>query len=192
MNWTNRQHAFPSPIGPAYTFASIATNNGVDVVVSGTLVAISSNGLSYVTASNTPVLSSVITFSNKFVGVGPGGAVYVSGDGLTWAQRNSGTASALHGVVAGNGLLVAVGDDGAIQTSTTSTIWTSRASGTSLPIYGVAYSNGVFVAVGQLGTVLTSVDGINWAGQDSGQLEDLPSVTYGPRVLWPQGWQERL
>ncbi len=179
LTWTNRQHAFPSPAGPTYAFTSMATNNGVDVLVSGNLVAISSNGLSYVVVSNTPPLASVITFSNKFLGVGPGGAIYVSGDGVSWTQRNSGTVNNLHGVTVGNGLLVAVGDGGAIQTSITSTIWTSRTSGTSLPLYSVAYSNGLFVAVGQLGTVLTSVDGINWTGQDSGEISTLLSVTYG-------------
>jgi hypothetical protein len=179
LNWTNRQHAPTPPTGPTYTFTSIATNNGAYVLVSPNLMGWSSNGLSYAIASNTPALSSVITFSNKFVGVGSGGAIYISSDGLSWTQRNSGTASNLHGITGGGGLLVAVGDAGSIQTSPTGTIWTSRTSGTSLPLYGVIYASGLFVAVGQLGTVLTSPDGISWTGQDSGQLANLWSVTYG-------------
>ena len=179
LTWTNRQHAPTPPTGPAYTFTSVASNNVAYVLVSATLAGWSSNGLTYVVASNTPPLASVITFSNKFAGVGPGGTIYVSGDGLSWTQRNSGTASNLHGITAGNGLLVAVGDNGAIQSSTTGNIWTSRLSGSSLSLFGVTYSNGLFVVVGQLGTVLTSPDGINWTGQDSGQLNNLLSVTYG-------------
>lgn len=179
LTWTNRQHASISPTGPAYTFTSIATNNGALILASANLLGWSSNGLSYVVASNTPALVSVITFSNKFIGVGSGGTAFVSSDGLSWTQKNSGTANNLRCVTAGNGLLVAVGDGGSIQTSPTGNIWTSRLSGTSLPLYGVAYANGLFVAVGQLGTVLTSPDGVNWTGQDSGQLSNLLSVTYG-------------
>ncbi len=179
LTWTNRQHAPAPPTGPAYTFTCIASNNGVYSVASGNSFAISSNGLSYVIASNTPALSSVVAFNHEFVSVGPGGAVYVSTDGLTWTQHTSATANNLHGVTLGNGLLVAVGDGGAIQTSTTGLVWTSRASGTSLPLYSLTYSNGIYVAVGQQGTVLTSPDGINWTGQYSGVLSNLLSVTYG-------------
>jgi hypothetical protein len=179
LTWINRQHAPAPPAGPTYNFTSIATNSGVYVVASGNLVAISSNGLSYAIASNTPALSAIITLSNNFVGVGPGGAIYVSGNGLSWTQRNSGTESNLHGIAAGKGLLVAVGDAGAIQTSPSGLIWTSRESGTSLALYSVICSNGIFLAVGQEGTVLTSPDGINWTGQYSGVLSDLLSVAYG-------------
>jgi hypothetical protein len=179
VTWTNRQKAPVPPSGPAYTFTCIASNSGIDVAVSPNLVGISSNGLFYVVASNTPALSSVLSYSNGFVGVGAGGTIYVSTNGLSWTQRNSGTVNNLHGVTAGNGLLVAVGDGGAIQTSPSGLIWTSRSSGTSLPLYSVACSNGVFVAVGSQGTVLTSPDGINWNGQYSGVLSNLLSVAYG-------------
>jgi hypothetical protein len=179
LTWTNRQHAPAPPTGQTSTFTSIAFSNGVYVVATSSTFVRSTNGLVYVTVSNSPALSSVITFSNGFAGVGSGGKIYISDDGLSWTQHNSATTSNLHGISSGNGLLVAVGDNGAVQTSTSGTIWTSRSSGTSLALYGVTYSNGLFVAVGQLGTVLTSPDGINWTGQDSGQLTDLFSVTYG-------------
>ena len=179
LTWTNRQHAPPSPTGPTGNFRSIAFSNGVYAVAVSNSIVRSTNGLVYLTVSNSPALSSVITYSNGFVGVGSSGNIYVSSDGLSWTQRNSGTANNLHGITAGGGLLVAVGDNGAIQTSSTGTIWTSRTSGTSLPLYGVAYSNGLFVTVGQLGTVLASPDGIAWTGQDSGQLTNLLSVACG-------------
>jgi len=179
LTWVNRQHAPVTPDGSAYTFSCIASNNGVYVVASGSSFAVSSNGLAYTIASNTPAVASVLAFGNEFVGVGPGGAIYISTNGLAWAQRNSGTTSSLHGIAAGNGLLVTVGDGGAIQTSPTGQIWTSRTSGTSLTLYSVACSNGIFVAVGQEGTVLTSSDGLNWSGQYSGTLSNLLSVAYG-------------
>jgi len=179
LTWTNRQQPLLPPTGPTTTFTSIAFSNGVYVVGSSNSIARSSNGLVYATVSNSPALTSVITYGNGFIGVGLAGNIYVSADGLSWTQRNSGTAANLHGISAGGGLLVAVGDTGTIQTSPAGTIWTSRTSGTSLPLYDVTYSNGLFVAVGQLGTVLTSTDGINWSGQYSGQINNLVSVTYG-------------
>lgn len=179
LTWTNCQHAPTPPAGQTNTFSSIAFSNGVYIVATSSTSVRSTNGLVYSTVSNSPALTAVITYSNNFVGVGSNGTVYVSGDGLSWTQRNSGTLNNLRGIASGGGLLVAVGDTGTIQTSVTGTIWTSRFSGTSLNLFGVAYSNGLFVAVGSLGTVLTSPDGVSWTGQDSGQLTNLLSVTYG-------------
>lgn len=179
FTWTNQQQPPTPPAGPTDTLTSIAFSNGIYVTTGYSSFVRSTNGLLYVTASNSPALASVITYSNGFVGVGSGGKIYNSGDGLSWTQRNSGTLNNLRSITAGNGLLVAVGDTGTIQTSPAGNIWTTRSSGTSLNLYGVAYSNGLFIAVGYLGTVLTSPDGISWTGQDSGQLTNLLSVAYG-------------
>jgi len=179
LTWTNRQQAPQPPTGQTNIFTSIAFSNGVYVVATSSTFVRSTNGLVYSTVSNSPALTAVTTYSNNFVGVGSNGTVYISGDGLSWTQRNSGTLNNLRGIASGGGLLVAVGDTGAIQTSPIGTIWTSRSSGTTLNLYGVAYSNGLFVAVGYLGTVLTSADGVSWTGQDSGQLTNLLSVTFG-------------
>ena len=192
LTWTNRQKAPVPPNGPAYTFTCIVSNSGVDVAVSANLVGISSNGLFYVVASNTPALSSVLSYGNGFVGVGAGGTIYVSTNGLNWTQRNSGTVNNLHGITAGNGLLVAVGDGGAIQTSPSGLVWTSRSSGTSLPLYSVACSNGIFVVVGSQGTVLTSPDGINWTGQYSGRSQTCCQWPTVRRVFWLLGREGRL
>ncbi len=148
LTWTNREHLPAPPAGPADSLASIAFSNGIYVSTGSGSIVRSTNGLVYVTVSNSPALSCVVTFTSGFIGVGSGGKIYQSGDGLTWTQRTSGTLSDLHGMAVGGSLLVAVGDNGAIQTSPTGTIWTSRTSGTSLPLYGVAYSGTMFVAVG--------------------------------------------
>ncbi|MGD1089962.1 MAG: hypothetical protein ABR955_14745, partial [Verrucomicrobiota bacterium] len=179
FTWTNQQQSPAPPTGPTNNLTSICFSNGVYVVAEADGVVISTNDLAYATVSNSPALSAIIAGSNGFTGVGGGGTIYVSSDGISWTQRNSGTASNLYGITSGGGLLVAVGDDGAIQTSPTGTIWTSRDSGSSLPLYAATYSNGLFVVVGQEGTVLTSPDGINWTVQYSGVLTNLLSVTYG-------------
>ncbi len=140
---------------------------------------VSTNDAAYIIASNTPSLSSVVTFGTNFVAVGSSGQIYTSTNGFSWTQRNSGTANNLHGVAAGNDLLVAVGDNGTVQTSPTGIIWTSRTSGTSLALNSVVYSNGLYVAVGQQGTVVISSDGVSWEAQDSTVLNNLLSITYG-------------
>lgn len=179
LTWTNQQHLPPPPTGPAGSFTSITFSNGVYVVAANSSIVRSTNGLFYTIASNTPALSSVANIGSNFIGVGSGGQIFLSGDGLSWTQHTSATLNNLHGLTTGSGLIVVVGDNGTIQTSPTGTVWTSRTSGTSLNLYGVAYSNGLFLAVGYQGTVLTSPDGISWTGQDSGQLSNLLSVTYG-------------
>jgi hypothetical protein len=179
LNWTNVQHSPTAPAGANGNFSGIAFTNGIYIVATSNNVVRSTNDLVYATVSNSPAITSVITYGNGFIGGGSGGTIYVSSDGLSWTQRNSGTLNNLHGISSSGSLIVAVGDSGAIQTSTAGTVWTSRTSGTSLALYGVAYSNGLFVAVGQLGTVLTSPDGISWTGQYSGQLTNLLSVVYG-------------
>ena len=179
VDWTNVEQPPSPPTGPAGSFTSIAFTNGIYVVAASNSVVRSTDGLVYAAVSNSPALSSVITYAGGFIGAGPGGNIYVSDDGLTWTQRNSGTANSLHGIASNGSQLVAVGDDGMIQTSPTGTVWTGRTSGTSLPLYGIIFANGLFVAVGKEGTVLTSPDGISWTGQYSGQLEDLRSLAYG-------------
>ena len=179
LSWAMQQFNPPAAVGPTGTFNSIAYSNGLYVVASSSSFAVATNESAFVTETNSPSLASIITYGNTFVSVGSSGQIYQSTDGVTWTQRNSGTANNLNCVVGGNGLLVAVGNNGAVQTSPTGTIWTSRASGTSLPLFGITYSNSLYVAVGQQGTVVTSPDGINWAVQDSGQLKNLLSVTYG-------------
>jgi hypothetical protein len=183
-SWTNETSlpappTAPPPVGPTSTFSSIAYSNGTYVVASSSSFAVSTNDTVYTTASNSPSLTTVITFGTNFVAVGASGQIYTSTNGFSWAQRNSGTTSNLRSVTVGNNLLVAVGDNGAVQTSSSSLVWSSRSSGSSLTLEGVTYSNGLYVAVGQQGTVITSSDGINWTAQYSGTLNNLLSVTYG-------------
>lgn len=180
VNWAVQTNTPAPPAGPNYTLYSIAANsNGVAVAGSSGLMVRSTNDAVYYAVSNSPMLPAVVSFGSGFMGVGAAGGIYQSGDGLSWTQRNSGTANGLHGITSNGSLLVTVGDNGAIQTSTSGLIWTSRSSGTSLPLFGAAYGGGQFVAIGQLGTVLTSPDGISWTGQFSGTLTNLLSVTYG-------------
>lgn len=173
--WTNRI------VGMQINLSGVAYGAGKNVAVGASAILISSNGLSYQPV-NTPFTGQIFTAinygSNGFTVVGAGGTILQSVDGLAWAQRNSGTTFALHGITQGGAVMVAVGDQGRIQTSPTGQVWTGRFSGIDLPLYGISYGNGVFVAVGDQGSVLTSSDGVSWTSQDSGGLTNLRAVTY--------------
>ncbi len=179
LNWVSQPQPATPPFGPGNNFSNITCYGDTYVVAGANYVVQSTNGLVYAIESNTPALTFVTTYGSTFIGVGSGGTIYQSGDGLSWTQRNSGTLNDLHCVTIGNGLAVAVGDAGTIQTSPSGAAWTSRTSGTSLPLFGVTYSNGLYVAVGQEGTVVSSPDAINWTVQYSGTLSNLLAVTYG-------------
>lgn len=120
-----------------------------------------------------------IKFGNGiFVGVGRGGWVYTSTDGLTWTTRSAnieGVGASVYGAVEfGNGVFVAAGgqrDPGAgvrISTSTDGINWTTRTSGTSTSeAIAITFNGSVFAIATyespQNPRVQTSSnDGVNW------------------------------
>jgi hypothetical protein len=161
VNWTTHQFNPHYPISPTGNLYSIAAGNETYVIATTNSIVASTNDILYQSESNALAVSSVVTFSNTFVAVGPNGAIYQSTNGFSWVAQSSGTSDNLWAVTAGP-LLVAVGDGGTILTSPTGSSWTSQTSGTVVSLYGVTYSNGLYVAVGQKGIMDTSADGINW------------------------------
>ncbi len=100
----------------------------------------------------------------KFVAVGPGGSVAISGDGTNWLAANANTSKQLNAVAYGNGIYVAVGDAATAISSPDAITWTARSLGSS-PLQnfvGVAFGNGTFVVVNIVNEVFTSADGIAW------------------------------
>ena len=121
--------------------------------------------------------------------------ILTSTDGVTWAQRQSGTTINLRSVAYGNGQFVAVGggEGGSILTSANGVNWIQResrqAEGT-LHVYfdfavSIAYGNGRFVAVGNdccgdgPSSFVTSVDGMDWIVRPSGTWNHLQGIAYG-------------
>jgi hypothetical protein len=81
----------------------------------------------------------------QFVGVGPGGTIVTSSNGIAWTPRASGTDRALWGVTYGAGSFVAVGD-GVILTSPNAVSWTVSAL-VGARLRDIASSGATFVAV---------------------------------------------
>ena len=113
-----------------------------------------------------------------FAGVGPGGFIGITGDGVNWGTANAGTTNNLNAIVGGNNKdVVVVGDMGTIVfSSDEGGSFTKSASGTTQNLSGVGYDGTQYVAVGAAGTILTSPDGKTWMPRTSNTTADLTSV----------------
>ncbi|NBV21070.1 MAG: hypothetical protein EBS05_03995 [Proteobacteria bacterium] len=148
--------------GGAVTTFRIAANNSAGGFGGGATVA-----QSLVWRQPTPTGASLrgVTYGGgKFVAVGPGGSVAISGDGTNWLAANANTTKQLNAVAYGNGVYVAVGDGATAISSPDAITWTARSLGGSpnQNFIGVAYGNGTFVAVNLVNEVFVSTDGIAW------------------------------
>jgi hypothetical protein len=74
------------------------------------------------------------------VAVGSGGTIYRSTNGLSWAQKVSGTTDQFNSVAwsPALGLFIAVGQGGTVRTSPTGETWSSPVSGTISFLLSVA------------------------------------------------------
>ncbi len=155
---------------------------GVAVGDSG-LVAVSDNGgiLHSLNAEEWTLVQNtgatgVTYWKEKFVAVGGGGKIWISENGLEWAERESGSDRLLTAVAASPAAVVAVGLNGTIRRSLDGEMWwpVGKGPGDSPPIapdlyasritrLGVAFAGGVWVSVGYHGTIYVSEDdGENW------------------------------
>jgi peptidoglycan/xylan/chitin deacetylase (PgdA/CDA1 family) len=141
-------------------------------------------GKSWSTAnySGSDIFNAVAYGNSRFVGVGIGGVIQTSTDGINWSAQSPGNDNDLHdlhGIVFGNNKFVAVGNAGMILTSPDGISWTTQSSGTTTQINAVTYDSGKFVAVGDNGIILTSPDGIGWTTRSSGTNAVLSRITFG-------------
>lgn len=111
------------------------------------------------------VMRGVTHGDGKFVAIGPGGTVAVSGNGSDWVPAFTPTSVRLNAVAHGKGTFVAVGDAASVFTSPDGTTWTPRSLNADLVkqnMAGVAFGAGTFVAVNIINEVYTSPDGALW------------------------------
>ena len=148
--------------GGAITTTRIAANNSAGGFGGAGTVAQSLNWrVPTPTGAN---MKGVTHGAGKFLAVGSGGSVVISGDGTNWLAVNSSTTKQLNAVAHGNGVYVAVGDGATVISSPDGLTWTARslASSPLQNFVGVAFGNGTFVAVNLVNEVFTSTDGIAW------------------------------
>lgn len=109
------------------------------------------------------VLNDIGWYNNQFIGVGNGGTIGTSLDGLNWTLRPIFKKNNLKGLTWTGNQYVTVGDFGTIYTSPDAINWTNRSMDADYNAHlnSVASSGSVLVAVGQR-SMLSSPDGITW------------------------------
>ena len=109
-----------------------------------------------------------------------------STDGITWASRNSASATnTLTAIAYGNNTWVAVGQNGQIVSSTDSITWSSRTVGTTQSFYQVAHNGTRFVAIGDASDATSYAVGSNAAYSTDGTTWTLGNVSLSPN--WTVG-----
>jgi len=120
----------------------------------------------------------------RFVAVGRGGAVWVSGGGgpVAWLTTASGTDRDLYSVAYSDGTFIAVGDR-EILSSRTGLDWKRSVTRPDVVLYGVTRQAAHWVAVGERGAVYFSRDGENWNRTDLGLTSALSGIAYSGRTF---------
>jgi hypothetical protein len=151
-------HWFPRESGTTQSLRGI-TIFGDSVFISGaegTIVSGKSPWSLQARSLNTPDwLEGIAASPARIVAVGDNGAIYNSGDGLSWSRVNK-FDTWLRSVAYGLGNFVAVGENGFLALSPDGVTWTQRTLNTSANLNHVSFSQGTFWIVGDSGTVVTN------------------------------------
>jgi len=133
-------------------------------------------------------LTGIATAPGQLVAVGQGGAIFHSGDGVSWVRADFNAATGdFHCTTFGKGLYVAGGTLGCLMAISPDGVnWTNiQSTGSIHANFGVTFARGRFVAVGR-GTspipnsrLLTSTDGIVWETVVRPTTNTLRAVTFG-------------
>lgn len=118
--------------------------------------------------------------SKAIVGVGTGGSIVRSYDGLTWEKVLDGVEPYTYYLKASDDEYFLLDED---ETDVSKIIIETSEDAGSL--YGICYDESlkIFVAVGDRGRICTSSNGSIWTEQDSGTVESLNSITASEGVL---------
>lgn len=118
-------------------YALYSSTNGVDWTVRYNVLSINPYSM----------LNAVTYAGNQFVAVGSDGIILTSADGLTWAERNSGTKNHLYTVIYARGLLIAGGSAGTILTSADGINWANRITDVTNALFEIRYTGTAFYAL---------------------------------------------
>jgi len=121
---------------------------------------------------------------SRFVGLGSGGQILTSPDGIAWSTRNEPLATfGIHGVLWNGSQYVAVGGFSTILTSPDAITWTAQQVpvAPSYNFWQVLWNDSrqQFVVVGDGGIIITSANGSDWVPRGSGTVNSLRAVAWG-------------
>jgi hypothetical protein len=148
----------------------VACGNGVCVAVGSGVFVSDDGGLTWTNATVGPreVIARHAQRQGTLVGVGSGGVILTTTNGLTFTDQRVREDAGWFGVCAGEPGFVAVGIKGALAFSADGMTWSDRVGATAGNLWSVAYGNGIYVAVAweaegpAHGYFVTSPDGWNW------------------------------
>ncbi|MBK1876989.1 S8 family serine peptidase [Pelagicoccus mobilis] len=119
--------------------------------------------LSITKPANEITLNDLLYFRGSYYGVGSGGLLYLSTDGISWKSLSTPVSEKLNSIAKSEDTLVVGFNGDGVLTSKDGINWIRTGS---FPSGGVQYDNGLFVAGLSWKTVL-SRDGLNWTPADS-------------------------
>jgi len=174
----------PGGTGSPSVTATARSAGGQGTWSLGTPVGVSLNGVGY--AALTTCLPTGLP-TGIYAAVGPGGAIYSSGNGKVWTFRsppnyttNLNAVAAISGNVnvAPTVLMVAVGANGAAIRSFDGVTWSPSLAGSpAVPtLRSIAAAGSSFVAVGDNGFIETTSDGLTWVARQSNTAANLHAV----------------
>lgn len=160
---TNWSQVLPGP-GPYYGMSDFKYGAGKYLAFApyDGLVFVSSNLVQWQSAKPPSALTKATYYHGNFVGVGVGGVISTSEDGLQWNPVPSPVATNLAAIASSLDRLVVVGDGGTALNSADGTNWFVVPTGVTNRLSGIVRGDDRFVAVGPSGTVIWSLDGLSW------------------------------
>ena len=170
------------------TFNGVAFGNGKFVLVGGSRIGYSTDGIEWqLTQAPSGNYRSVAFGNGNFVAVGTQGRMAYSADGVTWtavANSTFGTSNINSVIYSHSTRFIAVGDAGKAATSTDNGItWTAinPGFGTSNILNVVRSDGGLFVVVGQAGKMATSTNLTAWTTVNTSVFSnaDILSIAFG-------------
>lgn len=117
-------------------------------------------------------LHGVASLNGTIVSVGSGGAIYRSGDGISWTGGAGPTSATLRDVTVAGDRFYTVSEAGEIFRSANGVSWELVRTGTGVALNSIEATSSGILAVGAEGQLLLSPDGVDWnAGIVPGELE---------------------
>ncbi len=146
----------------AINFKAIEWDGKQFVALDGLYSYTSNDGKNWVRGNSIVTFEHFIWANNQFIGVGSGGRIKTSIDGISWKNQTSPTSYWLNGIAWSGSTFVIVGDWGTILTSNDGSHWQQQTINLINDLEDVIWDGSQFIAVGKKNTVLTSGDGVHW------------------------------
>lgn len=147
-------------------------------------------------APNSGALSAIIYGSNRFVAVGPSGALRSSTDGLTWSKEPGVSTNDFVDVIYDGKQFVALATDGSTWKSVNPLHWEAAGQAEeALEAAGIAFGAGTYVMVDFIGQIFGSANNVTWEmthEPGANSLDEFHDVTFGKGMFIAVGTHSKF